>query len=223
MEQPRALLSMHRRVISVLLPGTESAEEASRRMQLALGGGRPADPARGEHDYFYESREAEYRRLHPECDRVVADVQARLRAIDPARLIAYGTGVIYDFTGLPELHAAWHAVHEKAYQAWRTTLPPLPVAVGDFVEVGGCVLRIRAVNLERRTADTERIDAGGRAISSIPGAKAEGLRPLAGPVDVTRGWPEPPDTLRDGLARARWVMRTHQRLLEAAGLVPRDD
>lgn len=66
-------------------------------------------------------------------------------------------------------------------------------------------------------------DADGRALSGIPGAKAEGLRPLAGPVDVTRGWPEPPGTLTHGLDRARWAVRVHQRLLEAAGLVPRDD
>lgn len=222
--EPRVRITFRRRVVYDSSDSSGWAEFA-RRIACAWQASdepEPPNPPDG-HDLFYDAREPMLRAEDPSCDAACAAVAEALTHSRPGAVTVVHGSQTWDFTGEPELLRRWESALDRAEVAWADR-HPLPVKQGDFISVQGCVLRIAAVDVKRRTVTTERLDANGYAISSIPFVRAETLRPLEGSVDPGAGdWPEIPSALQDGLARARWRINVHQDLLERAGLVDPDD
>lgn len=96
--------------------------------------------------------------------------------------------------------------------------PPLPVKVGDWVRLGGHLVRVTATDLHKRTAQVELRDTRGIE-SAGDWCKADALVPV--PHDTPAiPWSDPPETMRDGLARARFRMCLLSSAIVQAGLTP---
>ena len=168
---------------------------------------------------IYMARSEQKRRERfPELEQTCADVAQALEAARPGSLLDTSLGRAYDFTGQPQLLARWEAAHDRVEASIEAARPPLPVKVGDWVRLGGHLVRVTATDLRRRTAQVELRDTRGIE-SAGDWCKADALVPV--PHDTPAiPWPDPPETMWDGLARARFRMCLLSSAIEQAGLTP---
>lgn len=206
-ESKKALLGavqVRRRVSSVF---GESAEVE--RLEALLEEGRAL---------YMVLNAAKRRARFPELEQACSNVEQALEAARPGSLLETSLGRVYDFTEQPELLARWEAAHDRVDAAIDAARPPLPVNVGDSVLLGGHLVRVTATDLRRRTAQLE-LRSGPGVESASDWCKADSLVPV--PHDTPAlPWPEPPERMREGLARAHYLMRSLTRAIEQAGLEP---
>lgn len=170
------------------------------------------------HAIYMVHNEQKRRERFPELEQTCADVAQALEAARPGSLLDTSHGRAYDFTGQPQLLARWQAAHDRVDAAIEAARPPLPVKEGDWVRLGGHLVRVTATDLRGRTAQVELRDTRGIE-SAVDWCKAEVLVPV--PHDTPAApWPDPPETMREGLARARFRLRSLSSAIEQAGLTP---
>ena len=121
------------------------------------------------------------------------------------------SGMLFrDLRAHPDLAARREQAFDDAAARLRDSAPLL-VTTGDWVRVNGYRFRVGSIDPEARIIETERYGAGGDLVSSAH-CRGDGLIPDTGeaadPDDL-----HPPDSMRDGHERARYVLKAHKRAL----------
>lgn len=179
--------------------------------------GRATEP-RGR---IYRAREIEesVRREDPEIDRRWTAIERDLEGRRPGAILRGKDGVYYDFTDEAELLGLWMKTLDDAHARFLAKLPPLPVREGDFVVVGGAILRVGRTDLLTRTVTLEQLDERGAVQTSIPRCRADRLTPLAGSPDPAALLaPAAPAHMTDTYDQIRFRMRSLKELLREEGI-----
>ena len=196
-------------------------EERAARFQLLFAASDtfPPEGATANPPYLWaEQEEPRRRRQDPELDRECAAIEAELVALRPGAVRKSPGLVAYDFTGLPDLEGRWKRALDAGEQREIARQPPLPVKVGDFVQLGP-VMRVRSVDPLHRRVGLDALDENDQVVGGHTGVPADQLRPLLlAPGDKPPPFPRAPAPVEGGLTVARFVKNTILVALRVAGL-----
>lgn len=119
--------------------------------------------------------------------------------------------LLIDTRAHPDLTAAKERAFDEAVERYRSRAP-LQVKTGDWVRIGGYRFRIGRVNEKSGLVETERVGLDGKVVSSVP-ADGAGLAPDTSTEPEPEDGLRPPYDIRDAHARARFLLKAHERAL----------